>query len=339
MERLAGKNRTAWIDYLKAFAIILVIMDHSMNEVGKSTLGYFYIIRMAVPIFVLISGYNFSAAIGKMGSICDWYRWKRIKKKLRYYLCPMLCVFIIWMIYNTALGRFTIPGTARAFCLQSFGRGSYYFVIIVQLYFIFPFLYYLIRKWKGRGYCIVFCINILYEIILWLFPIPQSGYRIIGLRYIMLLALGIWVYDKITNSSRTAKTVILLIISFIVGCIYIGFFIANQENAVIFRYTVWPNTNLFSGLYIVPIFFAIVSLIQKRRIKIKWIHNIISLIGQSSYYILCTQMIMFWGIERIWNMLNVPVYISIPCNIIFAAGSGVCVYLVIGKFRNGFLHS
>ncbi len=145
-EQVQTKDRSALIDYLKALAIILVVMNHSMDSAGSSSIGYFYIIRMAVPIFVLISGFNFTSSIERMSSIDDWCRWDRFKQKMIQYLRPMIIVFGLWVVLQIFRNGFDVLTILKAFVLQSYGQGAYYFWIIVQLYLLFPLVYYIVAS-------------------------------------------------------------------------------------------------------------------------------------------------------------------------------------------------
>lgn len=327
-------ERSGLIDYLKAIAIVLVITNHSLNEIAKESWVYFFIIRMAVPIFVLISGFNFTSSIEKMESILDWFKGKRILKKRRAYLLPMAVVFSLWCCLEIFHGRFDLLNFIKAGVLQSYGWGAYYFWIVVQLYLFFPFVYFILQKYNRGGYCIILILNLMYEVILYYFPISISWYRIIGLRYLMLLACGCWLHDRIISREKTKISVYLVLISsFVLGCCYIAFFRYNWENTEIFRYTTWGNTNIFVCLYIIPIFFIVLKIFWGKTISISWLNKLLSTIGQSSYYILCTQMIMFWYIDRIWNHFSTPLDVRILCNIFLGAFSGVCVKLIVDKGR------
>ncbi len=149
----------------------------------------------------------------------------------------------------------------------------------------------------------------------------------------MLLASGCWVYLKVTENRGKIVYPWLQTICFILGCGYIAFYSLNWENTEIFRYTTWGNTNIFSCLYIAPLFCVTLVLFRDRRIKIGWLHRLVSSIGQSSYYILCTQMVLFWGVWKLWGWAEVPLSASIVCNVILATVSGVFVQWLVNRSR------
>lgn len=52
-----GKERILWIDALKAFAILIVILGHCLQFIGATGLLYKYIYAFHMPLFMAISGY------------------------------------------------------------------------------------------------------------------------------------------------------------------------------------------------------------------------------------------------------------------------------------------
>ncbi len=164
-------------------------------------------------------------------------------------------------------------------------------------------------------------------------PIPTYFYRVIALRYALLLALGCWVCGKINEGRGRTAYPLFQAICFIAGCAYIAFFSLNRENTDIFRYTTWGNTNVFSCLYIVPLFYATLAMFRDYRIRTGWLHSLVSAVGQRSYYILCTQMVMFWYVGRIWTWLGAPLAVSVACNILMAVASGIIVNWLVNRVR------
>lgn len=155
----------------------------------------------------------------------------------------------------------------------------------------------------------------------------------------MLLACGCWLHDALTESPvGTGKGVgkkraAALAVSFVCGCCYIVFYGLNWENAELFRYRTWANTNVCVCLYIVPVFYVIMLLFNKRKIGVEWLHRTVSLIGQSSYYILCTQLIMFWNIDLVWDALALPLLLRGIFNVAIGVATGVGVNQIIEVIR------
>lgn len=143
------KQRNNLIDYLKAVAVVLVIVNHTLTDAERDTWPYFFIVRMAVPIFVLISGFNYTASMERRKSPFDWYRGKRLLRKLVTYLAPMFAVFLVWCVKEAVGGSLDVWTLVKSFVLQSYGFGAYYFWIAVQLYLMFPAVYVIVRRKCG----------------------------------------------------------------------------------------------------------------------------------------------------------------------------------------------
>ena len=59
--KINNNNRLFLIDYIKAFAIIAVIITHfNFSSVWKYNVIFPFIINIAVPMFMMISGYNYA---------------------------------------------------------------------------------------------------------------------------------------------------------------------------------------------------------------------------------------------------------------------------------------
>lgn len=335
------KKRNCLIDYLKAVAVVLVIVNHTLADT-KTTWLYFFVVRMAVPIFVLLSGFNYTASVERMRSPFCWYERKRLLKKLTTYICPMFVVFFVWCVKEATAGGLNIWTVAREFVLQSYGYGAYYFWIAVQLYLMFPVVYVVTHKVRAArwgGYTVILLINVAYEFLLYFLEVPMSLYRIIALRYVMLLACGCWIHNVLCESSVDIgksiekKRIAALIVSFVCGCCYIVFYGLNWKNAELFRYRTWANTNVCVCLYIVPIFYAIMVLLNKKKIGIEWLHRAISRVGQSSYYILCTQLIMFWYINPVWDTLSLSLLLRGVFNVAIGIVTGVGVHQAVNAIQ------
>ncbi len=149
-----AEERNSFVDYLKALAIVLVIMNHSLPGSARNNAYFFFIVRMAVPLFVLISGYNFASSLERLGSCRAWYSPKRLARKFASYLMPMFFVFALYVFRLFLVGRLSAVSVVKAFILQSYGLGAYYFWIIAQLYLLFPAVAMPINRYGtgGGGY-------------------------------------------------------------------------------------------------------------------------------------------------------------------------------------------
>ena len=150
------------LDYLKAFAIIAVVITHC-DFVGaqRSHVIFPYLIGMAVPVFMLITGFNYanSCVNKKIATLFEQYNLKLILKRLLRIVIPFAIVFF--------LEYFLISGMkyqklATVFINGGYGPGSYYFPVMLQVVLFLPLVYFVIKKFATKGLFFVFFLEFLY---------------------------------------------------------------------------------------------------------------------------------------------------------------------------------
>lgn len=196
MNTMVKRNQS--IDLLKGICILFVITTH-FNWSERETLygGFPFWIVMAVPVFILISGYVYTNSylrknvetLDQAFSIEIWF-----KSFLRYTI-PFLIVYIIEVIINiilTALGRISIPwyDYLAGIFIGGWGPGSYYFPVMIQFLFFFPFIFIAIKKFGWKALVGFFIFNLFFEIIKFPFQISAVTYRLLIFRYTFLIASG-----------------------------------------------------------------------------------------------------------------------------------------------------
>ena len=78
------KQRIEFLDYMKAVCVIMVIITH-YEWTDKTSPFFTMLINMAVPVFMIVSGYNFAMSNRKKagGRLGKMYGWSMMK--------PLLC--------------------------------------------------------------------------------------------------------------------------------------------------------------------------------------------------------------------------------------------------------
>lgn len=92
------KQRIKIIDYLKALAIILVILNHS-NIFLETNPVFLYLINEAVPIFLILSGYIYCYREWQ-DDLYTGYRLSKIFEKIKRFSMPLIPVFLIYLCYE-----------------------------------------------------------------------------------------------------------------------------------------------------------------------------------------------------------------------------------------------
>ena len=142
---LQNINNLQLINHIKALCIIFVIIDHCSLLNGADPI-YLFFVRMAVPIFIFISGYNYSQSFEKRNAVL--YSFAYIKRKVLRFLIPAIItctLYIFLIILNGNIVSFEYVLTT--FFYGYYGLGAYYCNIMLQFIFVFPlFVYNILLK-------------------------------------------------------------------------------------------------------------------------------------------------------------------------------------------------
>ena len=127
-------NRT--IDVIKGFAVLLIIFTHyGWTAEQRKGFLFLYVVNMAIPVFMVITGYVYSLSISRKGveHAEDAYRRPLILRRLLRYTIPMIAV-IIWELADPHFDILTMPRSELlAWALSgTAGKGSYYYPVIIR---------------------------------------------------------------------------------------------------------------------------------------------------------------------------------------------------------------
>ena len=97
------KQRIEFLDYLKAVCVIMVIITHYGWE-DKTSPFFTMLINMAVPVFMIVSGYNFAMSNRKKadGNLEKMYGWNMMKPKLIRFLLPFFAICLLEILLLAA---------------------------------------------------------------------------------------------------------------------------------------------------------------------------------------------------------------------------------------------
>lgn len=306
-------TRYSTVDVLKGVAILFVIFNHYAWSEEQRLIPFFpYIINMAVPVFMMISGYVLTASLEhrNIESLSDCYdRNILIKRFLRYSVPYFIICF--WEILDPFIdiGKGSILEYIRWVINGTEGQGSYYYPLLIQLITAFPLIFFTIRKKRKNGLIICFFINAVYEILVWSYGVPEDIYRLLVFRYTFLLAAGAYAYYE---SLPIRSSIILSVFgaAFITLTTYLGY------QTRIIKY--WTNTCFISTMMVVPTVSYLI------RLTTLTFHPL-ELIGRASYNIYLVQLVFFFGysgrvyrfIDNIWLRLLIVMVFNVILGILF----------------------
>ena len=272
------------IDVIKGIAIILVLITHYEWTMDQRKLFIFpFIINMAIPAFMVITGYVYSLSIEKqrIEHLEDAYPWRTILKRAFRYTIPVFAV-IIWELCDPHIHistdllerfRWAIDGAA--------GKGNYYYPVMMQLIFVFPLIYFVIEKKRERGLLISFIANAVYEILIWAYEISTGSYRLLMFRYVFLVAAGVYTFKGYKISLWLSIMMTAIGAAFISSITYCGYepSIVNKD---------WSNTNFISSMLIIPLMVWVLQNLKMRFLPLE-------IVGRASYHIFLAQMVYYLG--------------------------------------------
>ncbi len=305
-ERNTIRNHS--IDCIKGIAILFVLVTHyKWTTEEELTLLFPYWIDMAVPFFMVASGYVSALSYSEKGikEIGDCYRADIIFSRIIRYTVPFMVAFFIellvyfWLksnmrdilIIGLGTDNLSFINILKMFISGGNGPGSYYYPLLIPFPFVFPVIYFLCVRKGLKGVYLSAIINILYEVLKWAYDMNEECYRLLIFRYLMLISFGCFLAIRDDYKMTLEKAACLLLSGFI----YILCVKYFDIKPIITEY--WSGTCVFACLYILPLAFLLFRINFPRL-------RFFEYIGRASYYIFLTQLVYYQGAEFIYQIID-----------------------------------
>lgn len=316
-------KRIEFLDYLKAICVIMVIVTH-YDWADKTSPFFTMLINMAVPVFMIVSGYNFAMSNCKKaeGKLRKMYGWSMIKPKLIRFLVPFFSICLIEMVLLAWEDREINP--LRIFLLGAYGPGSYYVPVMLQLLVIFPIIYVLVDRNAKLGITLAAIANLLFEIAVKVFEIDKYYYRLSVGRYILLIAFGCYLYLHPEHRVKRYQMWTM----FLAGLAYIVAVFGFEKELVLFGY--WKTTAMPVAFYIFPIVILLFRKFYHSTIP-GVLGRLLTWIGKASYHIFLVQMV-YYHFELGGAIMSAAWYIAVPFNILISVPVGLAFYELDNQF-------
>lgn len=312
-------KRNNFLDVLKGICILLVILIHiDFTESQRLWLLFPFWVNPAVPIFMIISGYVNTLSFEKndVTALKTAYAPKGILTKYLRFTVPLVLFFPLELLLTRFVLNYHLPfwHTLFKFATGGFGPGGYYYACMIGFIFIFPLIYFAIKKWDFKGLLLCFGANLFYELIKLPLCMTQDVFRLLVFRYVFLIALG--VYFAI-GKFKIKKW--MGIVSLLCGGAFLVFAAYTNHKPVIF-FREWVRTCLFAALFIAPIAYVLVK-------KCSFGFKPLEIIGKASYSIMFAQKIFFCIVNRTHNGVD-PTFLPILLTFTICVGGGLLFDLV-----------
>ena len=291
-----------FIDFIKAYAILCVLMGHTFPYLKAS--GYSLWYGMQVPLFILVQVFHVLKKENYSFSV---------KKMLKRIVCPFLLIQIIPL--SIEILKYGYSNSVIINCLigGGYGPGAYYPWIYIQIAVLLVY----VKPWFDKGSIIKKLIVALLicevlEILSSLMGIPDWLYRLLSIRYLFLIYLGwLWVKEGIVIN---VKTITLSLLS-MVAIIYFDYYYTPTEPW--FFDTAWRCHRWPCYFYVSTLLCGILYWLYNKTKGNSIIRYVSRTLAKCSYEIFLIQMVIIPIITQINFVNNILLNFCVRTTLIF----------------------
>lgn len=313
-------KRIPILDSIKGICVIFVIITHfPWTDAERTRMLLPFWVGMAVPIFMIISGYVYAASYesNNITSFSEAYAPKFLINKILRFMIPFSIAITAEFILDpqfTVTDRFIDNFLIIAAGGNCNEYGNYYFPIMMQFIFVFPAIWFTVKKNPQRGLLICFVLNIAYEVMQRAYQMNYSSYKYLLFRYLFAIAFGCFLF---LNKEHVKK--LWYVLAFVVGAVFLT---AHRY----FGYmpdilTHWTSTSCLAVLFVVPIVAYIIK--KLGHIKIPPLE----IVGKASFNIFLVQMLFYNYFDKTGPFFPNK-YIHVGLNILICVSAGILFYIV-----------
>ena len=206
LELVSEKKRPYYsqLDVLKAIAIILVVMDHSLTWEIKESIGSLFWERLSIPFFLMVMGFNMAFSFKYSGgsSLRELYTWAYFERKIVRYVLPFVVLYMGSMLLGLYFGYLSFSEYTLLGAPPFWGPGDWFIPLLFGSIVAFPLVYWAFRKQPILTMLLCFMTEIILQLVMYIwFPLPNetalegfivSAIRLNILFYLPAVALGLW---------------------------------------------------------------------------------------------------------------------------------------------------
>ena len=280
------KIRYRQLDAIKGICIVFILVAHYNWSEGERLLFLFpFWINMAVPAFMVISGYVYTKSYLKKEIVNfeGMYKKTILIEKIVRYTFPFFLVYIVEAAARIYMHQLDLNllEIIFDFLRGGAGHGGYYYPIMLQFIFCFPIIYGIINYNAERGLFICLGINFVYEVIQRAYSMNEECYRLLIFRYFFLISYGCYLALRKKKLQR-----IYYVIGIAVGILYIV--LVQYMGVTPFITIYWSGTSFIACLWFLPVINIIIQ-------NGKFISRPLETLGKASYNIFLMQKLYYGG--------------------------------------------
>ncbi|GEN51446.1 acyltransferase family protein [Alkalibacterium pelagium] len=313
-------KRNNAIDVLKALAIVSVILIHALPDSKLYTILAPYYIWQTVPMFIILFGYNSAQSFMRKGNttLKDTMTLDYIMNKVKRLLVPFGLIWLLQIIVQlTFYDRDPSLSLLFSFVRGGYGPGSYFIPMIIQASLLVPIIYSVMRVHPTKWMTALFFISLMIDLAAYQLDISGSLYRLLIIRHIFSLTLGVWL-GLLKGKIKLKWLIVPALFSFI----YITAVHYFNWGMIIEEY--WHSQHAPSYFYVL-----LLVILGMKGLNLNGdsrLSRLFILTGQASYHIFLVQMLYFWLIHD--QLTNLPEAISLSLALIVPIITGWGYYLL-----------
>ena len=292
------KERSNVLDIIKGLMIIFIIITHFrfVYPDDYNRYGFYFWIDMAVPVFMIVTGYVTAIQFRKRGveSFVQAYSIEIVIPKVLRFLIPFSLIMLLELPYMILVNKSGIIETIANIVRGGIGPGAYYTSVMIQLVFLVPLIYALVKKYDWFGTILCFMLTVLWEMVQYCWGMDGQSYKIIAFRYISVIAFGCFIA---IGKKKLSKTVLALM--FLIGLIWQVALNYIPLHPVFMNYD-WARVNYLPSLFVMPILYVLIKKFSDSKVKILPLQEI----GKASFNIFLVQMV-FYGCGPAWLVYKI----------------------------------
>lgn len=279
------------IDYIKAFAMCMVVTTHFFVYDEKDFALFIYVIQVGMPLFMFITSYNYAMSNVRHGraDLRSLYAPKHLGKQFAAILPAYVLMFVVEWACDVGTGeRFSLGEVLYAFVsggLNGGSHGGYFFCVYWQFLLLAPLLYVLLRRYPRQTLLAAFVLDVLYEWSVGVFDIPRDFNRLLFIRYLFITTFGMYFY---LYRSRVRLGLVavgaVLSLTYITALEYFGLDWPLT--------TYWLNTNVYASFYFIAIAVFAFHFFENKQLPGR-LHILVRTVGISTWHIYLFQMLFF----------------------------------------------
>ena len=307
------------IDVLKALAIVSVILIHALPDSTLYAILAPYYIWQTVPVFIILFGYNSAQSFIRKGysTLKDIMTLDYIMNKVKRLLLPFGFIWLLQIIVQlTYFDRDPSLDLLFSFVKGGYGPGSYFIPMILQASLLVPIIYSVMRVHPTKWMIALFFISLVVELVAYQLDISGSLYRLLIIRHIFSLTLGVWI-GLLKDKIKIKWLIIPAFFSFI----YITAVHYFNWEMIIEEY--WHSQHAPSYFYVL-----LLVILGMKGLNVNGdfiLSRLFILTGRASYHIFLVQMFYFWLIHD--QLTNLPTAITLIMALIVPIITGLGYYL------------